>query len=179
MSLSTGQNQMSLSTGQNQMSSSTGQNQMYSSTRQNQMSSPTEQNQISMVANDPITKALFKVSCNRDMTLIQVASVLEGNNRQHEGSSIIRRISFEKLCHLLRMDFKINSTFDIFQVSDDGRMAVREDRHLQSLVVDLSNSGGKKINLIVELPDAQNGENVIRVLVIGKDLRDKQISSRT
>lgn len=119
------------------------------------MSSPSGQNQLSTVVNDTITKALFKVRCNRLVTLIEVTSVLEENNRQHDGSSVIRRISFEKLCHFLRTDFEIDSTFDISYVSDGKRMAVREDRHLQSLVLDLSNTGDNKINLIVELSDAQ------------------------
>ena len=70
-------------------------------------------------------------------------SMLEKNNRQRHENSVIRRIFSEKLCRFLRMNFEINSIFDIFQIFDNIRMTMQKNKHFQNLIIDLFNSENK------------------------------------
>ena len=54
-------------------------------------------------------------------------SMLEKNNGQRHEKSVICRIFFEKLCRFLRMNFEINSIFDIFQIFDDEKMTMQKN----------------------------------------------------
>ena len=65
------------------------------------------------------------------------------NNRQRHESNVIRRIFFEKLCRFLRMNFEINSIFDIFQIFDDEKMTMQKNKRFQSLIINLFNNENK------------------------------------
>ena len=86
--------------------------------------SSTRQNQFNMIINNVIKKDLFKINYNKNIIFIQVNSMFKKNNRQRHESSVIRRIISEKLCRFLRMNFEINSIFDILQIFDDERMTM-------------------------------------------------------
>ena len=96
-----------------------------------------------MIINDVIKKVLFKINFNRNMIFIQMNSMLEKNNKQRHENNVIRRIFFEKLCRFLRINFEINSIFDIFQICNDEKMTMQKNKHFQNLIIDLFNSEDK------------------------------------
>ena len=77
------------------------------------------------------------------MIFIQMNSMFKKDNRQHHESNVIRRIFFEQLCRFLRINFKINSIFDIFQTFDDKVITMQKNKHFQNLIIDLFNNENK------------------------------------
>ena len=106
-----------------------------------------------MTINDAITKILFKISCDKTVILIEMTSLLRNYMEQHEKSSIIRDISFEKLCYFLRISFQIYSIFQIFHAFNDDKTTMRKNKHFQNLMIDLLDNNNEKINFIVMLFD--------------------------
>ena len=49
------------------------------------------------------------------------------NNKQRHENNVIRRILFEKLCRFLRINFEINSIFDIFLIFDDEKITMQKN----------------------------------------------------
>ena len=80
-----------------------------------------------MIINDVIKEILFKSNYNRNMIFIQMNSMFEKNNRPRNKNNVIRCIFSEKLCRFLRINFEINSTFDIFQTIDDKKMTMQKN----------------------------------------------------
>ena len=107
------------------------------------MFSSTKQNQFNMIINDMIKKVLFKINYNKKVIFIQINSMLKKNNKQRDASSFIYCIFSKKVRHFLRLNFEINSIFDIFQIFDDEIITMGKNKHFQSLIIDLFKSENK------------------------------------